>query len=76
MSIEKLDLENIEEGTGYTISLNSVIQHIPNAEALAVWVELYSHAPCWIVHAEYVKNKFGFGDKKVRKFSLISAEQI
>lgn len=71
MSIEKLDFQKVtKELTSYTVLLNSVIQHIDNAEALGVYVYLYSLPPDWCINKEQLMKKFDLGDKKLRQIMM------
>lgn len=78
MSIEKLSFERItKEQLPYTILLNSVIQNISNAEALAVYVFLYSLPPNWEINKQHLSKKFKLGTKKLRAiFSYLNRANL
>lgn len=78
MAIEKLDFQKVtKEQSPYTVLLNSVIQNINNADALAVYVYLYSLPPDWEINKEHIKNKFSLSDKSIKYiFSYLNRSNL
>lgn len=78
MSIEKLDFEKVtKQGLPYTLFINSVIQFIHNAEALGVYVYLYSLPINWNINKEHLSKKFNLGNKKLRSiFSYLHRSNL
>lgn len=76
--IEKLDFQKVQhQGLPYTQLLNKVIQNIKDPEAFMVWAYLSSLPSDWLVNKEHIKNKFAFGDRKIRSiFSYLFRSKL
>lgn len=68
MSIEKLDFATIKHSQkSYTLFFNDVIQNIPSASVLGVWVYLSSLPPDWIVYKTHLMSHFKMGRDNLNK---------
>ncbi len=68
MSIEKLDFDYVKQShKHFTTFLNEVIQNVPHALVLGVWVYLSSLPPAWNVNRQHLINHFGIGREKLGK---------
>jgi hypothetical protein len=66
MSIEKLDFNvAIQENKHFTTNLNDVIQNIPDAFVLGVYVFLSSLPPTWNINRQHLAKHFNVGRKKI-----------
>ncbi len=68
MSIEKLsnDSKTSHEAVPFTQISNHVINNIKNSDAFLVWCYLQSKTSNWKVIKQDIKNKYTFGDKKLK----------
>lgn len=68
MSVEKLDFNKVKQSKkGFTTSLNDVIQNIPDAFILGVYVYLSSLPPEWDINRVQLMKHFQVGRDKIHK---------
>ncbi len=66
MSIEKLDFDYVKQSQkSFTTFLNEVLQQLPSAVVLGVYVYLSSLPPTWVVNKQHLMNHFKLGRDKV-----------
>ena len=69
MSVNKLSSSSKSRAPRipYTQICNHVINNIKNGDAFMVWCYLVSKTEKWVVIKEHLKNRFGFGNSKLKK---------
>ncbi len=71
MSVQKLDFNRVRQSKrGFTTCLNDVIQNIPDAFVLGLYVYLSSLPPEWSVNRQQLMNHFKVGRDKIHKSLL------
>ncbi len=65
MSIEKVKSDKAPKGTGFTQIFNDVIDAIPGASSLGIYIYLLSKPTDWGICKEEIKKHFGIGRDKL-----------
>lgn len=77
MSIEKLNPRIRGEAIPYTQVDSRVVQKIRNLEAGFIWVYLLTLPPDWNVVKKVIKERFGFGNDKLKQiFSYLAKHRL